>query len=131
MLVQPPVPVTKHCRTSTFHQRVGHRGVSVPVLRIQHVVPDFNNWKRAFDGDPMDRKGSGVRRYHVFRAVEDQNLVMIDLELNTMAEAERMLERLGQLWAGPGLAEPSCATRKRGSSNMLSPSSSNQCCALG
>ena len=74
----------------------------MPVLRIQHVVPDFDNWKRAFDGDPMDRKGSGVRRYHVFRSVENQNLVMIDLELNTVAEAERMLDRLGQLWAGPG-----------------------------
>jgi hypothetical protein len=27
---------------------------------------------------------------------------MIDLELDTVAEAERMLERLRQLWAGPG-----------------------------
>jgi hypothetical protein len=71
-------------------------------LRIQHAVPNFENWKRAFDSDPMDRKKSGVRRYHVFRSVEDPNFVMIDLELDTIAEAERMLERLRQLWAGPG-----------------------------
>jgi hypothetical protein len=72
------------------------------ILRIQHAVPNFENWKRAFDSDPMDRKKSGVRRYHVFRSVEDPNFVMIDLELDTVAEAERMLERLRQLWAGPG-----------------------------
>jgi hypothetical protein len=72
------------------------------ILRIQHAVPNFENWKRAFDSDPMDRKRSGVRRYHVFRSVEDPNFVMIDLELDTVAEAERMLERLRQLWAGPG-----------------------------
>lgn len=72
------------------------------VLRIQHAVPNFENWKRAFDADPMDREGSGVRRYNVFRSVEDQNLVTIDLEFDSVAEAEGMLERLRQLWAGPG-----------------------------
>jgi len=72
------------------------------ILRIQHAVPSFENWKRAFDSDPMDRKSSGVRAYHVFRSVEDPNFVMIDLELDTVADAERMLGRLRQLWAGPG-----------------------------
>jgi hypothetical protein len=72
------------------------------ILRIQHSVPNFDGWKRAFDSDPMDRKGSGVRRYHVYRAVAEPNLVMIDLELDTLAEAERLLGRLRQLWAGPG-----------------------------
>jgi hypothetical protein len=74
----------------------------MPVLRIQHAVPSFESWKRAFDADPMDRKTSGVRRYHVFRSTEDQNLVMIDLELDTLPEAQRLLERLRQLWSGPG-----------------------------
>ena len=74
----------------------------MPVLHIQHAVPNFDNWKRAFDSDPMDRKKSGVRRYNVFRSVEDQNFVMIDLELDTMAETKILLERLRQLWAGPG-----------------------------
>jgi len=72
------------------------------MLRIQHTVPNFEAWKRAFDGDPMDQTGSGVRRYHVHRSVTDPNLVMIDLELETVAEAERLLEKLRHLWAGPG-----------------------------
>ena len=74
----------------------------MPILHIQHAVPNFEGWKRAFDSDPMDRKGSGVRRYHVHRAVADPNFVMIDLEFETLADAEGLLERLRHLWAGPG-----------------------------
>ena len=74
----------------------------MPILRIQHSVPNFEGWKRAFDSDPMDRKGSGVRRYNVHRSVADPNFVMIDLELDTLAEAERLLEKLRHLWVGPG-----------------------------
>lgn len=74
----------------------------MPTLHIQHAVPNFDAWKRAFDGDPMDRKRSGVSRYHVHRSVADPNFVMIDLEFDSLADAEAMLERLRQLWAGPG-----------------------------
>ena len=74
----------------------------MPILRIQHAVPNFEGWKRAFDSDPMDRKGSGVRRYHVHRSVANPNFVMIDLELDTVAEAEQLLEKLRRLWTGPG-----------------------------
>lgn len=72
------------------------------ILRVQHAVPDFDRWKQAFDNDPMDRKGSGVRRYQVHRSVADPNFVMIDLELDTASEAEQLLEKLRHLWAGPG-----------------------------
>lgn len=72
------------------------------ILHIQHFVPDFEGWKRAFDSDPVDRKGAGVRRYHVHRSVADPNFVMIDLEFETVAEAERLLEKLRRLWTGPG-----------------------------
>jgi hypothetical protein len=76
----------------------------MPILRIQHSVPSFDDWKRAFDSDPMDRKGSGVRRYHVHRSVADPQLVMIDLEFDSLAEAEGLLAKLRHLWAGPGAA---------------------------
>lgn len=74
----------------------------MPILRIQHGVPDFEGWKRAFASDPMDRKGSGVRRYHVHRSVSEPNFVMIDLEFDSVAEAEAMLNKLRHLWAGAG-----------------------------
>lgn len=71
------------------------------ILRIQHSVPSFEAWKQAFDSDPVNRRASGVRRYHVYRAVADPNLVMIDLEFDSAAQAERLLEKLRGLWAGP------------------------------
>ena len=71
-------------------------------LHIQHAVPDFDAWKRAFDGDPMDRKGAGVRRYHVHRALDEPGFVLIDLEFDTAEQARQMLERLRRLWTGPG-----------------------------
>lgn len=74
----------------------------MPILRIQHTVPSFDGWKRAFERDPVDRKGAGVRWFRVYRGVADPALVMIDLELATLAEAERLLARLRDLWNGPG-----------------------------
>jgi hypothetical protein len=74
----------------------------MPTLRIEHAVPDFKDWKRAFDSDPADRKGSGVRRYQVSRPVEDPNFVMIDLEFDTVAEAQGLLDKMRQVWSGEG-----------------------------
>jgi hypothetical protein len=76
----------------------------MPIVRVEHGVPNFDGWKHAFDSDPVDRKASGVLRYQVFRSVQEPDYVMVDLELRTLAEAENLLERLRQLWAGPGKA---------------------------
>ena len=74
----------------------------MPILRIEHAVPDFSGWKRAFDSDPADRKGSGVRRFQVFQSVEDPNYVMIDLEFDTVGEAEGLLATMRRVWAADG-----------------------------
>ena len=74
----------------------------MPTLRIQHSVPNFEGWKRAFDSDPADRKGSGVRRYSVSRSVDDQNLVMIDLEFDDAEGARALLGKMERIWQGPG-----------------------------
>jgi hypothetical protein len=71
-------------------------------LRIQHSVPNFERWKRAFDSDPADRKGSGVLRYVVCRSVDDPNLVMIDLDFGNAEDARGLLAKMEQVWAGPG-----------------------------
>jgi len=73
-------------------------------LRIQHSVPDFESWKRAFDADPVDRKGGGVRRYAVHRSVRDPNFVMIDLVFDSVVEADSFLEKLKRLWSGSAQA---------------------------
>lgn len=76
----------------------------MPTLRIEHAVPSFDGWKRAFDNDPANRKSSGVRRYRISQAVDDPNYVTIDLDFDTVAEAQGLLAAMEQVWAGPGKA---------------------------
>lgn len=68
------------------------------ILRIEHPVPDFEGWKKAFDSDPLGRVKAGVRRYQVLRPLEDENYVMVDLEFDTASEAEALLAALRTLW---------------------------------
>ncbi|MBB1260951.1 hypothetical protein [Streptomyces alkaliterrae] len=60
------------------------------VLRVQHAVHDYAEWKAAFDSDPLGREKAGVRSYRVLRPVDDPSAVMIDLEFDTAAEAEAL-----------------------------------------
>ena len=68
------------------------------VLRIEHPVPDYQGWKQAFDSDPVDRRKSGVRRYQVMQAADDPNYVLIDLEFDTLQEAEALLAAMREVW---------------------------------
>jgi len=68
------------------------------ILRIEHPVPDFDGWKKAFDSDPVGRKKSGVRRYRVLRPIDDANYVMIDLDFDTAGQAEALLAAMRVVW---------------------------------
>ena len=68
------------------------------LLRIEHPVPDYGAWKKAFDSDPLGRQRSGVRRYRVLRPVDDPRYVLVDLEFDTLAQAEATLHALRRLW---------------------------------
>jgi len=68
------------------------------ILRIEHPVPNFDGWKEAFDSDPIGREKSGVRRYQISRSVEDPNYVMIDLEFDSINEAEGLLAAMREVW---------------------------------
>lgn len=70
----------------------------MPILRIEHPVPNFDGWKEAFDSDPVGRKQSGVRRYRVLRSIDDPNYVMIDLEFDSQSEAEALLAAMREVW---------------------------------
>jgi hypothetical protein len=76
----------------------------MPTVRIEHSVPNFEGWKQAFDRDPADRKGSGVRRYQILRSSDDPNFLMIDLEFDDLNQAEAFLEKMQRIWNGPGKA---------------------------
>jgi hypothetical protein len=68
------------------------------ILKIEHPVPDYDAWKKAFDSDPVDRKKSGVRRYQILRPVGNPNYVMLDLEFETTKEAEALLAAMRVVW---------------------------------
>ncbi len=70
-------------------------------LRIEHTVHDYDNWKQQFDNDPADRKGSGVRSYRVGRSASEPNHVFIDLDFDDAASAQKLLDNLQGVWAGP------------------------------
>lgn len=72
------------------------------ILRIEHSVPDYGRWKKAFDSDPVGRQGGGVRGYRVSRPIDNPNYVIIDLEFGTSGEAEAFRGKLRELWRGAG-----------------------------
>lgn len=69
------------------------------VLQIEHTVPSFEGWKKAFDSDPIGRRASAVRRHQIFRPVDNPNYAIIELDFDTVEEAEAMLEKLRTLWS--------------------------------
>lgn len=69
------------------------------ILQIEHFVPSFEGWKQAFDSDPVGRKRSGVRSYRIMRPVDDPNYAMIELEFDTVHEAEALLDALRTVWS--------------------------------
>lgn len=74
------------------------------ILRVRHPVKDYAMWKRSFDADPLDRRGSGVLRYRIAREVGNDLDLTIELEFADIAKAESMAERLRRLWQRPEVA---------------------------
>lgn len=74
------------------------------VLQIEHPVRSFGAWKAAFDRDPVGRRAGGVRRYRIYRPVDDPDCVALDLEFGDRSSAETFLAALERLWRSPEAA---------------------------
>ncbi len=70
----------------------------MPIVQIEHAVPNFDAWKQAFDSDPVGREQSGVRRYQVLRPIDNPNYAIIDLEFDNSSEAEAFLVAMREVW---------------------------------
>lgn len=68
------------------------------ILQIEHRIPDYEKWKELFDSDPIDRKGSGVKRYEVHRHMDDPNHVVIYLHFDNVEKAQLTLQALEAIW---------------------------------
>jgi hypothetical protein len=80
----------------------------MPTLQIEHPISDLEVWRQAFEADPVRRDESGVRRYRVFRPLDDPRYVKIDLDFGSLREAEAFRSALQDLWAS-GRAAPALA----------------------
>ena len=67
------------------------------ILRIEHPVSDYDAWKVAFDSDPIGTERSGVRRYRIMRTTDDPSHTMLDLEFDSLGEAEAVKAALGEV----------------------------------
>jgi len=79
-------------------------------LRIEHPITDFGTWKAAFDRFAEAREKSGVRGHRILRPVDDAHYVVVDLDFQTVGEAEKFLSFLQTtVWASaqnaPALAD--------------------------
>lgn len=79
-------------------ERGRQQGDQMITLRIEHPVPDFEAWKRAFDQDPVGRRQGGVRRYRLWRSHADPGYVIVELDFDDVARAEAFHQRLRILW---------------------------------
>lgn len=71
-------------------------------LHIEHAIVDFGLWNSAFDRFAEFRVNAGVRAQRVQRPVDDPRYVVIDLDFDTVGEAEKFLVFLREkVWSSP------------------------------
>jgi hypothetical protein len=78
------------------------KGNMMILLHIEHKVLNFDNWKASFDSYGELRQKSGVRRYRISRPTDNSNVAMIDLELDSLSQAESLLAAVQQVWQRVG-----------------------------
>jgi hypothetical protein len=61
----------------------------MPTLHIEHAITDFGTWNAAFMRLAEVRQKSGVRQERVQQPVDDPHYVVIDLDFDTLGEAEK------------------------------------------
>jgi hypothetical protein len=67
-------------------------------LQIEHRVYDFDAWKQAFDNNKPFQAEDCIRRYRIFRSLDNPNYVMINLDFERLNEAKTFVEEMPQLW---------------------------------
>lgn len=75
------------------------------LLLIEHSVQDFDAWKQIFDQDPVGRERHGVRRYSIYRPVDDPEYVVVSLEFSSPDVASQFVKEpaLREAWKRAGV----------------------------
>ncbi|MET0871106.1 MAG: hypothetical protein ABWX89_02115 [Paeniglutamicibacter terrestris] len=79
-------------------------------LQIEHGIKDFEMWMGAYGADPLGRAESGVLAERIYRPVDDEHYVVLDLDFASRVEAAAFLDRLrSNVWSAPS-ASPALAS---------------------
>ena len=71
-------------------------------LHVELDVRSYDLWREAFGRDAGGRAKSGVRRYRIFRPVDDEDHVMLDLDFDSAQQADGFLTILkNDVWPSP------------------------------
>jgi hypothetical protein len=69
-------------------------------LHVELNVRDYDLWREAFGRDAGGRQAAGVRRYRIFRPVDDEKHVMLDLDFDSAEKADGFLTILrSDVWS--------------------------------
>lgn len=80
-------------------------------LRIELQVRDYDLWRGAFERDAGGRQQSGMRRYRIFRPIDDQKCVLLDTDFDSAKEADAFLETMRRdVWPDPKKAPAKVGT---------------------
>lgn len=71
-------------------------------LRVELEVRDYDMWRDAFERDAGGRERSGARGYRIFRPVDNERAVMLDIDFDSVTDAGAFLETLRtKVWPSP------------------------------
>ena len=70
-------------------------------LHLENTVHDFAEWKAVFDKFERFRADRKVRAYRVSRRVDEPAKVVVDLDFDSIADAEEFRDVLAQVRTTP------------------------------
>lgn len=74
----------------------------MPTLHIEHPITDFDTWTSAFNRFADARRNAGVRAHRIHRPVDNPTYVLIDLDFDSIDEAQSFLGFLNtRVWVNP------------------------------
>ncbi len=62
-------------------------------LHIEHSISDLETWLTAFGKFAEARQKGGVRTHRIYQPVDDDKYIVIELDFDTIDEAERFRKR--------------------------------------
>lgn len=74
-------------------------------LLIELKVRDYDMWRGAFERDAGGRQQAGVRRYRIFRPVDDERAVMLEADFDDVEHAQAFVDFMRtNVWSDPDKA---------------------------